>query len=62
MAHLRDIPQPRCKWTLCPKPARVTLINNHSAPMGDYCKSHGEKALQKFLKETRAPTSSETPS
>ena len=59
MAHLQPIPNPKCSWLLCPNRATVTLINHRSCPVGDYCARHGQKALDKFLKETRPPQPSE---
>jgi hypothetical protein len=49
MSHLIDIVTARCKD--CGKRASMTLINDRSASIGDYCATHGGKALLRFRQE-----------
>lgn len=46
-AHLRDLPPCR----VCGKTATVEMFNGVNAPMGVFCRTHGEKALAKFKGE-----------
>lgn len=44
-AHLRSI-EHKCEHYGCTSIAKVQLYNTWNAPMGRYCKKHGEKALK----------------
>lgn len=50
-AHLRPITR-RC--AVCPKPATVALYNTWNELVNDYCKIHGEQALEKKIEAERA--------
>ncbi len=51
MAHLREIPKPKCR---CGAKATVTLYNRYNAACGDYCARCG-KAEAKRLTEQETP-------
>jgi hypothetical protein len=42
MAYIVDLDR---KCQVCPARATVQVRNHYNAPVGDYCKTHGRKAL-----------------
>lgn len=44
MAYMRDLPKwPECDHYGCTKKAAVQVVNARNAPVGHYCRKHGEK-------------------
>lgn len=52
MAYLRQI-EVKCALPGCDKKATVELINRHNAPMGHFCKKHGEWSLKRQLENEK---------
>jgi len=48
MAHLNELPRHRCRAVGCDRFATCELINDRSAPVGYYCRRHGERELAAF--------------